>query len=47
MMEQEFDQEISLADMENIARRDDTKRKADGSEKLRKAKERKLEKLVN
>ena len=47
MMELEFDQEISLADMENSARRDDTKRKADGSEKVRKAKKRKLEKLVN
>ena len=32
MMEMEFEQEISLDDMEDSARRDDTKRKADGKE---------------
>ena len=47
MMEMEFEQEISLADMEDSARRDDTKRKAEGTEKTRKAQKRKLEKLVN
>ena len=45
--ELEIAKEVSLADMEDSARRDDTKRKADGTEKVRKSKERKLEKLVN
>ena len=43
----EFEKEISLAEMEVSARRDDAKRKDDGSGKVRKAKKRKLEKLVN
>ena len=42
----EFEQEISLADLEDNARRDETKRKADAPEKTRKAKKRKLEKLI-
>ena len=46
-MEMEFEEEISLADLEDNARRDETKRKADAPEKTRKAKKRKLEKLVN
>ena len=46
-MELKFEKEISLADMEDNARRDDAKRKDDGSGKVRKAKKRKLEKLVN
>ena len=47
MMEMEFEQEISLADMEDSAKRDDTKRNAEVTEKTRKAKKRKLEKLGN
>jgi hypothetical protein len=40
-MELELEQEISLADMEDSAMRDDTKRKADGREKIRKSKKNK------
>jgi hypothetical protein len=46
-MELEFENEVSLADMEDSAMRDDAKRKDDGTGKVRKAKKRKLEKLVN
>jgi hypothetical protein len=46
-MEMEFVNEVSLADMEDSARREDFKRKDDGTGKVRKAKKRKLEKLIN
>ena len=52
LMEQEFDKELDLAEVEDESRRVENKRKYDedvqhGQEKNRKAKKRKLEKLVN
>ena len=46
-MEMEFENEVSLAEMEDSARRGDGKRKDDGTWKVRKAKKIKLEKLIN